>query len=135
MRRTILAAALVALAAATAPAAAAGSPSLVYKIDRATAAIVRNHLVVTAMGAVKSGGWTLPRLHLKEFRIPESDTEVIEFLSMPPLPGAVVIQALLPVTTTAVFPLPHYAVTQVKVVSETNSVTVPIAVPDKRAAR
>ena len=134
MRRTILAAALLALAAATAPAQAA-QPLLVYRVDRVTAAIVRNHLVVTAMGAVKSGGWTMPRLHLKEFRIPESDTALIEFLATPPLPGAVVIQALLPVTTSAVFPLPHYAVTQVKVVSETNSVTVPIAVPDKRAQR
>jgi hypothetical protein len=134
MRRTILAAAFLALAAATAPADAA-APVLVYKVDRVTAAIVRNHLVVTAMGAVNSGGWTMPRLHLKEFRIPESDSELIEFLATPPMPGSVVIQALLPVSTTAVFPLPHYAVTQVKVVSQTNSITVPIAMPDKRAQR
>ena len=131
MRRTILAAAFLALAAATAPANAA-APVLVYKIDRVTAAIVRNHLVVSAMGAVTSGGWTLPRLHLKEFRVPESGTEVIEFLATPPVPGAVVIQALLPVSTTAVFPLPHYGTTQVKVLSESNSVTAPIAPPQKR---
>ena len=133
MRRTILAAALLALAAATAPTQAA-APALVFKVDRVTAAIVRIHLVVTAMGAVSSGGWTMPRLHLREFRIPESDTELIEFLATPPLPGAVVIQALLPMSVTAVFPLPHYAVTQVKVVSQSNSVTAPIAVQERRAS-
>jgi hypothetical protein len=126
MRRLILAAAISALVAATATAASA-TPVLIYKVDRVTAAIVRNHLVVSASGAVKSGGWTLPRLHMKEFHIPESDTEVIEFLATPPLADSVVIQALLPIQTTATFPLPHYAVVQVKVVSETNSVTAPIA--------
>ncbi|HEY0107535.1 MAG TPA: hypothetical protein VGB91_15750 [Rhizomicrobium sp.] len=130
MRRTILAAAIFALAAVAATGAQA-APALVYRIDRVTAAVVRNHLVVSAMGAVQTGGWTLPRLHLKEFHIPESDTEVIEFLAMPPPAGAVVIQALLPVAATAVFPLPHYATVQVKVVGRSNAVTAPIAVSGK----
>jgi hypothetical protein len=131
MRQTVLAGVIFALAAATATAATA-APQFVFKVDKVTAAIVHNHLVVSATGAVKSGGWTLPRLHLKEFRIPESDTEVVEFLATPPPTGAVVIQALLPVTTTAVFPLPRYATVQVKVVAESNSVSAPIATPVRR---
>jgi len=130
MRRTVLASLIFALAAATATAAAA-APQLIVKVDKVTAAIIRNHLVVSATGAVRSGGWTMPRLHLKEFHIPESDTEVIEFLATPPAAGAVVIQALLPVTATAVFPLPHYATVQVKVVTETNSLIAPISPPPK----
>ncbi|MEI9989595.1 MAG: hypothetical protein WDM86_06120 [Rhizomicrobium sp.] len=131
MRHTVLAGLIFALAAATATGADA-APTLVFKIDKVTAAIVRNRLVVSATGAVRSGGWKLPRLHMKEFRVPESDTEVIEFLASPPGAGEVVIQALLPVTATAVFPLPRYATVQVKVLSETNSVTAPIGPPPAR---
>jgi hypothetical protein len=121
MRQLIVAAALSALAAATATASAAES-RLIYKVDRVTATTVRNQMIVTATGAVNSGGWTSPRLHMKEFRIPESDTEVIEFLATPPRGHEVVIQALLPVTVTAKFTLPHYATVQVKVLAESNSV-------------
>jgi len=128
LRRTVLASLIVALAAATATAASA-APQLVVKVDKVTAAIIRNHLVISATGGVRSGGWTMPRLHLKEFHIPESDTEIVEFLATPPAAGAVVIQALLPVTATAVFPLPRYATVQVKVVAEANSITVPISPP------
>ncbi len=128
MRRSLTAAAIFALAAATATAADA-APTLVFKVDKVTATIVRNHLVVSATGAVRSGGWRLPRLHMREFHIPESDTEIIEFLASPPAADAVVIQALLPVTATAVFPLPRYATIQVKVVSETNGITAPIGAP------
>ncbi len=126
MRRLIVAFALFALGAATASAATA--PQLIYKVDRVTAAIVKGHLVVTAEGAVNSGGWTLPRLHLNPFHVPESDAEVIECQAMPPIENAVVIQALLPVVMTSVFPLPPYGVTQVTVVTETNSVTAPIRI-------
>src|SRR5450432_3663939 len=125
MRRSVVAAAIFALAAATAGMAAA-APKLVYKIDRVTAAIVRNHLVVSVNGAVSSGGWTLPRLHLNLAHTPPPDTETIEFQASPPLADAVVIQALLPIATTATFPLPRTVVTQVTVVSESNSVTAPI---------
>ncbi len=70
MRRIVLASLIFALAAATATAAEA-APALVFKVDKVTAAIIHGRLVVSATGAVKSGGWTQPRLHLKEFRIPE----------------------------------------------------------------
>jgi hypothetical protein len=124
LHRSLLAAAFFGLAAATATAAQA-EPKLIYKVDRATAAIVRGRLVVDASGAVNSGGWTAPRLHLLPHK-PEDNTETVEFQAQPPLADAVVIQALLPVSTTAVFPLPHYGVTQVKVVSETNAVMAPL---------
>ncbi|MEI9993851.1 MAG: hypothetical protein WDM91_04595 [Rhizomicrobium sp.] len=120
-----LAVAIFALAAATATAAEA-APKLIYKVDKVTAAIIRGRLVVSASGAVNSGGWSLPRLHHKEVRTPESDTETFEFLATPPPTGTVVIQALLPIQMTAVFPLPRYATLQVKVVSESNAVVAPI---------
>ena len=125
MRQLIVAAVLSALAAATATGASAAS-KLIYKVDHVTATTVRDHLMVTATGAVNSGGWSSPRLHMKEFHIPESDTEVIEFLATPPRGNEVVIQALLPVSVTAKFALPHYGTVQVKVVAESNSVTAPI---------
>lgn len=117
-------AAFVALAAATATASHA-APQLVFKVDKVTAAIVRNHLVVSVSGAVNSGGWTAPRLHLLA-HVPESDTQEIEFQATPPPPGAAVIQALLPMKAIAVFPLPRYATVQVKVTAESNSVIAPI---------
>ena len=125
MRRLIHAIAISALAAATAT-VAHSAPTLIYKVDRVSAAIVRNHLVVSASGAVNSGGWTLPRLHMKDVHIPESNTEVIEFLATPPVSDSAVIQALLPIQTTATFPLPRYGAVQVTVVAQTNSVTAPI---------
>ena len=125
MRHLIVAVLWSALAAATATDAAA-APQLIYKVDHVTAATVGRHMVVTATGAVRSGGWTAPRLHVKEFRIPESDTEVIEFLATPPAPDSVVIQALLPISVTAKLSLPRYGTVQIKVVTESNSVTAPI---------
>ena len=125
LRALIIAAVLSALTAATATSAAAAQ-KLIYKVDQVTATTVGNRLVVTATGAVNSGGWTSPRLHLKEIHMPESDTEVIEFLATPPRADAVVVQALLPVSVTAKLSLPRYATVQVKVVAETNSVTAPI---------
>jgi hypothetical protein len=127
LRRSILAPAIFALVAVTATAAQA-DPKLILKVDKATAAIIRGRLVVNASGAVTSGGWTAPRLHLLPHK-PEDNTETIEFQAQPPLDQAVVIQALLPITTTAVFSLPHYGVTQIKVMAETNAVMAPLQVP------
>jgi len=133
LRRSLFSAAIFVLAAATATAAQA-EPKLIYKVDKVTAAIIKNRLVVNASGAVNSGGWTLPRLHLLPHQ-PEADTEVIEFQAQPPLADAVVIQALLPISTTAVFPLPHYGTIQVKVVGETNAVMAPLQMPAPAASR
>ncbi|MBL6852775.1 MAG: hypothetical protein ISS15_20465 [Alphaproteobacteria bacterium] len=131
MRRSYFAPAILALAAATATGAQA-EPKLIYKIDKVTAAIIKNRLVVSASGAVNSGGWTAPRLHLLPHK-PEDNTETIEFQAQPPIDQAVVIQALLPIQTTAVFPLPHYGVTQITVVGDTNAVTAPLQMPPAAA--
>lgn len=124
MHRPTAAFALFALAAATATAFAA-TPQQVYRVDAVTAKIVNRHLVVTAHGAVTSGGWTKPRLHL-EPHTAEAPEETVEFLASPPANDKVVIQALLPVETTAVFPLPRYGAVRVKVTSQTNAVTTEI---------
>ena len=125
MRRQFAAFALFALAAATATVASAASQPI-YRVDSVTAKTVRGRLVVPASGAVPSGGWTRPRLHLDPVHIPETEDEAIQFLASPPLGNAVVIQALLPISTTAVFPLPRYGTVRIKVVSQTNAVTAPI---------
>jgi hypothetical protein len=124
MRRLIVAPVVFVLAAATATAAGAAS-QLIYRVDSVTAKSLNGHLVVTASGAVGSGGWTHPRLHLTP-HVAEAPEEVIEFQASPPLGNSVVIQALLPITTTAVFPLPHYGTVRVKVTSQSNAVTAPI---------
>lgn len=118
----IFAAGLV--AATEAPAAA--EPRPVFKVDKVTATIVNARLVITASGAVTTGGWADARLHMVNFHKPDGDTEIVQFLASPPLADAIVIQALVPVATTATFPLPPTAVTRVKVVSASNSVTTAI---------
>jgi hypothetical protein len=98
----------------------------VYKVDSASAKIVNQHLVISAQGAVRTGGWENPHLHVKEVYVPEADTLVVEFLATPPSKKDVVIQMVVPVSATVTTGVPHDAMTQVKIVSETNSVTVPI---------
>lgn len=122
MRNFIIAAALVAATATTAVAA----PKLIYRVDTVTVSVDRNQMVVTANGAVNSGGWSSPRLQRKAAHTPESNGEEFEFLATPPATDAVVIQALLPVSATGRFPLPRYGAVQVKVVAESNSVTTPV---------
>ena len=124
MRQWIVAGVGLALAAATATGAHA-APQLVSRIDSVVAKIVKGHLVVQAKGAVVSGGWSRPRLHLLP-HVAEAPDEVIEFQASPPLDNTVVIQALLPIETTAVFPLPRYGTVRVKVTSDSNAVTAPI---------
>lgn len=107
--------------------AAAARAQLIYKVDHVTASIQGRKLIVTASGAVNSGGWENPKLHIKEIRIPESAALDIEFLATPPPKDAVVIQALLPVNATLTAPLPPYGTTEVKVEAQSNSVTAPIS--------
>ena len=125
VRHFLVAIAVLGLAAATATAALT-TPKLIYKVDTVTVKASGSNLVVTATGAVNSGGWTLPHLHKREARAPETDTAVVEFLATPPPPSVVVIQALVPVSATGRFPLPRYGTVQVRVVAESNSVTAPV---------
>lgn len=125
VRHFLVTIAVLGLAAATATAALA-TPKLIYKVDTVTVKASGSDLVVTATGAVNSGGWTLPHLHIREGRAAEADTAVVEFLATPPQLNVVVIQALVPVSAMARFPLPRYGTVQVQVVAETNSVTAPV---------
>ena len=99
---------------------------LVYRVDSATAEVEGHRLAITVKGAVRSGGWTRPQLHILPQRQAERDTLFAEFFANPPAPGAAVIQALLPVSAKATVHLPRYATTKVTVRAESNQVTVSI---------
>ena len=115
------------LAAANAGFAAAASPKLIYKVDSVAASVQNNKLTIIAAGAVSTGGWSKARLRLKPGHKAEDDTLEYEFIATPPAPDAMVIQALIPVSTTLVTKLPPYGVTQIKIDAETNSATADIA--------
>src|SRR5262249_43369857 len=109
-----------------APIAAADPTRLVYRVDSASAQIVDNRLVITANGAVRSGGWDKPRLLVLEPSASEARTVEVQFVARPPAPKEVVVQSLLPVTARKVAKLPHTATTKVKIIAETNSLIVQI---------
>ena len=125
--RVALACVAFALMAQTALAA----PALVYRIDSATARIEHGRLCVAAKGAVKSGGWTRPVLR---FRAQQADSLVLDFSATPPRSKRVVIQASLPIAATLRTAPPHDGTLQVKLVSQTNSVTVPIVLSPQAAS-
>ena len=110
---------------------AAAPPKLVFRVDHATATISHRHLVITARGAVRSGGWLKPTLRVLEASAPEARTIEVDFVARPPRHGAAVVQAILPATAKLEAGLPRYGAVEVKIVSETNSVTVPITVRTK----
>ena len=114
------------LAALATGVAVAAPAKLVYRIDRAAAAIENNRLVIVARGAVSTGGWMNPRLRLRETSGQEANTLEVEFVATPPRRRAAVAQAILPVSARIKARRPYYGVVQVKVVSQTNIVTVPI---------
>lgn len=114
---------LIALVTGVAMAAPA---KLVYRIDRATATIAHHSLVVTARGAVSTGGWIRPSLRVREAYAPDAAALEVEFVATPPRHRAAVAHAILPVSARFAARSPHTGVVQVKIVSQTNSVTVPI---------
>ena len=107
-------------------AAAAAPPTLVYRVDEATAQISGRHLVIIAKGAVRTGGWAKPKLIVHEPSASEAHALSVEFVARPPANGAVVAQSIVPVSVKLKTRLPRYAVTEVRVVSETNTVTAQI---------
>ncbi|MDE2135063.1 MAG: hypothetical protein KGJ49_10750 [Alphaproteobacteria bacterium] len=115
------------LAALAAGVSVAAPAKLVYRIDQATARIEHHRLVITATGAVSTGGWANPRLRLHDASAPEASTLAVDFLATPPHRGATVAQVIVPVNARVAARLPHYGVVQVKIASQTNNVIVPIA--------
>ncbi|HEY0282738.1 MAG TPA: hypothetical protein VGC27_08950 [Rhizomicrobium sp.] len=114
------------LVALTTGIAAAAPAKLVYRIDRATATIAHNRFVIVARGAVSTGGWEKPLLRLQKTSVSEASTLEVEFVATPPHPRAAVAHAILPVSARLAAPLPRTGVVQVKIVSQTNSVIVPV---------
>jgi hypothetical protein len=87
------AALLAALLLATAPVSAA--EKRVFRVDGLIATQKKGVLVLEAKGAVQTGGWTKPRLHVVHG---DGKTLTVEFLANPPPPGMTVIDAIVPVT-------------------------------------
>ncbi len=111
----------VAAVFAIAPAFAAShkaAPAPVYKVDSVSASTDAGKLVVTAHGAVKSGGWSNPRLRQKISK--NAHVMAFEFIAVPPPPDAAVIQALVPVEAKATASLPPARVSEIRVEAESN---------------
>ncbi|HWA92357.1 MAG TPA: hypothetical protein VG889_20135 [Rhizomicrobium sp.] len=125
MRARLFAVSL-AVAAALGQAAAADALKPVYRVDSGSAIVVDRHLVITANGAVKSGGWDKPKLLVIEPSAPEARILKVQFVARPPAPNEVVVQQLLPIVARKVAHLPRYATTEVQIIAETNSVIVQI---------
>ena len=70
----------------------------VLRIDGLIASQKKGVILLQAKGAVPSGGWTNPRLHVIRRH---GRTITVEFLATPPPPGMTVIDALVPVTAGA----------------------------------
>ncbi|MDE1939110.1 MAG: hypothetical protein KGI68_08825 [Alphaproteobacteria bacterium] len=122
----VYAAFIALLIVVTAGADAGTATKLVYRVDRATATIEHHRLIITARGAVSTGGWASPVLRVRDSSVPETKTLEVYFMARPPQPGAAVIQAIVPVRAHVSVHLPRYGIVDVKIVSQTNSVTVPI---------
>jgi hypothetical protein len=70
----------------------------VLRIDSLIASQKKGVISLTAKGAVQSGGWTKPRLHVVHA---EGRILTVEFLATAPPPGMTVIDAVVPVTADA----------------------------------
>jgi hypothetical protein len=72
----------------------------VFRIDSLIATQKGAEIIVQVKGAVQTGGWSKPRLHLVH-----SDGHVmtVEFIATPPPPEMTVIDGLVPVTAMAQF--------------------------------
>jgi hypothetical protein len=120
------------LLAFAASAANAASVKPVYRVDQATAVISGHHLVITAKGAVRTGGWTHPKLVVRSKPASRPSQLEVSFVATPPSGKAVVIQATVPVKVKLKTRVPRYGVAEVRVVSETNTVTAEIIPAGRR---
>ena len=72
-----------------------GSEKRVLRIDSLLASQKHGVIQLQAKGAVQSGGWTKPRLHVTHG---DGHILTVEFLATAPPPGMTVIDAVVPVT-------------------------------------
>lgn len=94
MKFSVLVAAACAMGCAT-PVLAAEKEKRVFRIDSLIASQKGAVIQLQAKGAVVTGGWTRPRLHVMHG---DGHTITVEFLATPPPPGMTVIDALVPIT-------------------------------------
>jgi hypothetical protein len=67
----------------------------VFRIDSLLASEKHGTITVQAKGAVPTGGWSRPRLHVLHS---DGRTVTMEFIATPPPPDMTVIDGLVPVT-------------------------------------
>ena len=70
----------------------------VFRIDSLIATQKNGTILLQAKGAVPSGGWTKPRLHVVHV---DGHILTVEFLASAPPPGMTVIDVVVPVEATA----------------------------------
>ena len=87
---------LAALLLLAGPASAA--EKRVYRIDSLIATQKNGVIQLQAKGAVPTGGWTKPRLHVVHG---DSHTLTVEFVATQPPPGMTVIDVLVPISASA----------------------------------
>jgi len=106
-------------------ASAAAAQTLVMRVDQATAIITGSNLIVSAKGAVRSGGWEHPRLILRQSKHALGDIEM-DFIATPPQDAAVVAQSIVPVNVSLKTRLPKSGIAAVRINAQSNSVTAQI---------
>ena len=89
----------------------------VLRIDSLLASRKGGVILLQAKGAVPTGGWTRPRLHVMHG---DGRTITVEFLATPPPSGMTVIDALVPVTASVAV---KGRAASVHVLAEENEVT------------
>ncbi len=85
------------IAALLAASSALAADKRVLRIDSLTASQKDGAILVQAKGAVATGGWSKPHLHLLHG---DGHSVSLEFLAAPPPPGMTVIDGLVPITAT-----------------------------------
>ena len=86
---------IAALLLSSAPALAADKR--VFRIDSLIATQKGGEVTLQAKGAVQTGGWSKPRLHLVHN---DGHVMTVEFVATPPPPEMTVIEGLVPVAAT-----------------------------------
>jgi hypothetical protein len=110
---------LAACALALLPAPAFAADKRVYKIDSLVASLKHGVIALQASGAVQSGGWSKPHLHVLHN---DGHTIIVEFLASAPPAGMTVIEAIVPVTATAQIKS-RGRVASVHAIAEANEIT------------
>jgi hypothetical protein len=114
---------LILFAVLATPAGAATTEKRVYKVDGVIASTKNGRLTVEVKGAVPSGGWRQPKLHI--LRASHPHTLTLELLAAPPPTDAPVIEGLVPIQARLATRAVH-GVVAVEVQADVNAITTQI---------